>query len=56
MEHSVAAYLARLPKNKAEQLWQEREVSNEITPHIDPEWIEILRLRLIELNQEQQSP
>lgn len=56
MEHSVAAYLARLPKAKAAQLWKGWMAGNEIPPQIDPEWIEMLKLRLIELNQEQQSP
>ena len=34
MEHSVEAYLARLSKTKAEQLWQEWVIKKEIPPHI----------------------
>ena len=56
MEHSVGAYLARLPKEKAEHLWQEWVIDNEIPPHISPELVEVLRLRLAELTEEQHSP
>ena len=51
MEHSVAAYLARLSKAKAEQLWNEWVFNNELPPNIDPQWVEILKLRLAELDQ-----
>lgn len=56
MEHSVSAYLARLPKEKAEQLWKEWTIHDELPPDIDPVWVEILKLRLVELNQHQKSP
>lgn len=49
MEHSVSAYLARLPKAKVEQLWKEWTSSEELAPDIDPAWVEILKLRLTDL-------
>ena len=56
MEHSVSAYLARLPKAKVEQLWKEWTSSEELAPDIDSAWVEILKLRLTELDQQQKSP
>ena len=56
MDHSVSAYLERLPKTKAEQLWQEWVVNGEIPPHISSDMLEILKLRLDKLAEEQTSP
>ena len=55
MEHSIAAYLARLPKAKAEQLWQLWVVNGEIPPHVSADLLEILKLRLNQ-QEEQKSP
>ena len=56
MEHSVEAYLGRLSKTKAEQLWQEWVVKSEMPPYITPETLSILKRRLEELSEEQTSP
>ena len=56
MEHSVAAYLARLPKHKAERLWQEWRGQKELPPYISEEFVEILRKRLEKLSDQQSSP
>ena len=56
MEHSVSAYLLRLPKTKAEQLWKEWTISDELPPDIDPKWVEILKYRLDELARQEKAP
>jgi hypothetical protein len=56
MDHSVAAYLARLPKEKVEQLWQRWIILEDIPPNISPELIEILKMRYIEIKEQEKTP
>lgn len=56
MEHSVAAYLARLPRHKAVQLWKEWMIQKELPPYISEELVDVLRMRIEEFSEKQISP
>ena len=56
MEHSVAAYLSRLPKKKVEQLWSEWVINKEIPENITSELVEILKSRMAECNELEEPP
>lgn len=56
MEHSVAAYLARIPRKKAEQLWEVWVLQQRLPAHISSELVEILEQRLKEFTDDEKSP
>ena len=56
MKHSVEAYLKRLPKNKVEQLWKVWVLDKDVPPYISSEWVELLKQRMKEIIEQENTP